>query len=90
MERSREKSFCCGAGGARMWMEETIGKRINMERTDEAIETGANIVATGCPYCRIMIDDGVKTNDAQDAVEVLDIALLLERSISAQTANSGE
>ena len=59
MPRHAERSFCCGAGGARMWMEEHIGKRINHERVDEALATGAATIATGCPFCRVMVTDGV-------------------------------
>jgi Fe-S oxidoreductase len=80
MPRHREKSFCCGAGGARMWMEENIGKRVNVERTEEALATGANVVGTACPFCMIMIDDAVKGQGRGDDVTVLDISQLIERS----------
>ncbi len=65
-----------------MWLEEPIVTRINIERTNEAVATGASAIATACPYCRIMIDDGVKS-EGQEAVEVLDLAQLLERSLQA-------
>ena len=83
MGRCREKGFCCGAGGARMWMEENIGKRVNMERTNEALGTGADIVSTACPFCMIMLDDAVKANGKGDEVSVLDIAQVVERSLLA-------
>ena len=82
MGRHRERGFCCGAGGARMWMEESIGTRINLERGDEALATGADVVGTACPYCTIMLDDAIKTRGRGETVEVLDIAQLLERSIT--------
>jgi Fe-S oxidoreductase/TM2 domain-containing membrane protein YozV len=78
MHRSREHGFCCGAGGARMWLEERIGTRINMDRTDEALSTGADVISTACPYCKIMIDDAVRARGKQDDVRVLDIAQLLD------------
>jgi Fe-S oxidoreductase len=81
MGRCRERSFCCGAGGARMWLEENQGKRINLERTDEALATGANVVSTACPYCLIMLDDAVKERGRDEDVKVLDVAQLLERSM---------
>jgi Fe-S oxidoreductase/ribosomal protein S18 acetylase RimI-like enzyme len=80
MTRSGSRSFCCGAGGARMWMEERIGKRINTDRTEEALATGASAIAVGCPFCRIMLSDGVTAAQAAgqgDGVEVLDVAQLL-------------
>jgi Fe-S oxidoreductase len=81
MPRNSERSFCCGAGGARMWMEERIGKRINTERVDEALATGATTIAVGCPFCHTMINDGV-TGAAAD-VEVVDVATVLLRSVKA-------
>ena len=85
MHRHERRTFCCGAGGARMWMEEKIGKRINVERTDEAIGTGADVVGTACPYCMIMIDDAVKQRQsegaASESMRVLDIAQILETSL---------
>ena len=81
MRRCREKGFCCGAGGARMWLEESIGKRVNMERTEEAIGTGADVVSTACPYCMIMLDDAVRASAKEDDVRVLDLSQLLEESM---------
>ena len=90
MERNSERSFCCGAGGARMWMEETIGKRINNVRTEEAIGTGADQIAVGCPFCRVMLDDGLTAaqagGDAREEVEVLDIAQMLLASVKGTPA----
>jgi Fe-S oxidoreductase len=81
MKRCREKGFCCGAGGARMWLEENIGKRINMERTEEALGTGADVVSTACPYCMIMLDDAVKAHQKEEDVRVLDLSQLVEESL---------
>jgi Fe-S oxidoreductase len=80
MHRHRERSFCCGAGGARMWMEERIGTRVNLARTDEALATNANVISTGCPYCLIMLDDAVKTRGREDDVRVVDLSQLVEES----------
>ncbi|MRK00197.1 4Fe-4S dicluster domain-containing protein [Aeromicrobium sp. S22] len=81
MPRNSEKSFCCGAGGARMWMEETIGSRINVNRTEEAIATGADQIAVGCPFCRVMLSDGLTLKQSEGAareeVEILDVAQML-------------
>jgi Fe-S oxidoreductase len=89
MHRHREKSFCCGAGGARMWMEESIGKRVNLERTDEALTTGADVVGTACPYCLIMLDDAVRARQKEDEVRVLDLSQIVEESLSS-TPDLGE
>ena len=77
MRRSGDRSFCCGAGGGRMWMEEREGKRVNIERTEEALATGADTIGTGCPFCLTMLADGVKAADAEGKVQVRDVAELL-------------
>jgi Fe-S oxidoreductase len=79
MPRNKERSFCCGAGGGRMWMEEKLGTRINLNRVDEAIATGAEEVAVGCPFCRVMVGDGAKGRESD--VEVIDVAQALLRSV---------
>ena len=79
MPRNKERSFCCGAGGGRMWMEEKLGTQINLNRVDEAIATGAQELAVACPFCRVMTSDGM-TARASD-VEVLDVAQVLLRSV---------
>jgi Fe-S oxidoreductase len=85
MPRHAERSMCCGAGGARMWMEERIGKRINEDRVDEAIATGSSAIATGCPFCRVMLTDGLTARQSEDSAgataEVLDVAQLLLTSV---------
>jgi Fe-S oxidoreductase len=84
MPRHGDRSLCCGAGGARMWMEEHIGKRINLERVDEAIDTGAGEIVTGCPFCRVMITDGVVQRQSEDkgaGVTVRDVSQLLLESV---------
>ncbi len=81
LPRHRERSFCCGAGGSRMWMEERIGKRINMERTEEAISTGADTLGVACPYCLIMLDDGAKA--AGEVIRVQDVAQVVARATGA-------
>ena len=86
MKRCRERSFCCGAGGARMWMEESLGTRVNLERTDEALGTGADIVSTACPYCMIMLDDAVRANGKEEEVRVMDLSQLVEESLLTPAA----
>ncbi|OZC83809.1 Fe-S oxidoreductase [Rhodococcus sp. 06-412-2C] len=85
MPRHGERSMCCGAGGARMWMEENIGKRINIDRVDEALATNPKKIATGCPFCRVMLTDGVTARQeggAHEGVEVVDVAQLMLESIT--------
>jgi Fe-S oxidoreductase len=84
LPRHRERGFCCGAGGARMWMEERIGKRVNMERTEEAISTGARTLGVACPYCLIMLDDGAKAT--REAIRVEDVAQVVARAVGADGA----
>ena len=83
MPRNRENSFCCGAGGGHMWMEESAGKRINVARSEEAIATGAKIVATACPFCIQMFDDGIPTvePDEEKRIKTFDVAELLELTV---------
>ncbi|HML33964.1 (Fe-S)-binding protein [Sporomusa sphaeroides] len=79
-ERNRERSFCCGAGGGRMWMEEHLGRRINEERAEEAIRTGSDVIATACPFCLTMLDDGAKAKGNEE-IQVLDLAEILLKVI---------
>jgi Fe-S oxidoreductase len=81
MPRNKDRSFCCGAGGGRMWMEEKIGTRINLNRVDEAIATGAKEIAVACPFCRVMVSDGVSAQAPDGGPEVLDVAQRLLRTL---------
>jgi Fe-S oxidoreductase len=93
MHRCKERGFCCGAGGARMWMEERIGKRINTERIDEALALSPDTISTACPYCLVMLGDAVNakkaSGDAKDTLEVIDVAQLLVRSMAPVGAAVG-
>lgn len=83
MKRCRTKGLCCGAGGAQMFKEEEKGTtRINLERSKEAVETGAGIIASACPFCNTMLTDGVKNEEKENEVAVLDIAELVARSMA--------
>ncbi len=78
MKRSRSKGLCCGAGGAQMFKDAEPGnKEVNIERTEEALETGADIIASACPFCMTMMSDGIKTKGKEDKVKVLDLAELI-------------
>ena len=83
MKRCKSNGLCCGAGGAQMFKEEEKGDvRINLERTTEALATGASVIAAACPFCNTMMTDGVKTNEKEDSVQVLDIAELVAASMN--------
>jgi len=85
MHRNKNRGFCCGAGGARMWMEERIGKRINTERIEEALALSPDTISTACPYCLVMLGDAVSakksSGEAKETLEVVDVAQLLARSV---------
>ena len=86
MPRNSERSFCCGAGGARMWMEERVGTRINANRTAEAVATGAQKIAIGCPFCRVMLSDGLAAQQDEGTagadIEVVDVAQMLLAAVN--------
>ena len=81
MKRSRSKGFCCGAGGGRMWMEEHEGKRVNIERTEEALALNPDVIGTACPFCMTMLTDGVKAKEAGESVHVKDVAEILLEAV---------
>jgi len=93
MHRCKNRGFCCGAGGARMWMEERIGTRINTERIEEALALNPDTISTACPYCLVMLGDAIaakkSTGDAKDTLEVVDVAQLLARSVPIKTPADG-
>jgi Fe-S oxidoreductase len=92
MHRCKERGFCCGAGGARFWMEEKIGKRINVERTDEALGLDPDLISTACPFCMVMLSDAVAAKvgegEVREDVKVLDVAQILQQSLVAPTGRA--
>jgi len=94
MHRCKNRGFCCGAGGARMWLEERIGKRINTERIDEALQLDPDTVSTACPYCLVMLGDAVNakkaSGEAKQTLEVIDVAQLLVRSVRSGSSRGEE
>jgi Fe-S oxidoreductase len=91
MHRCKNRGFCCGAGGARMWMEERIGKRINIDRIEEALALSPDTISTSCPFCLVMLGDAVSakkaSGEAKETLEVVDVAQLLARSVSPAAAD---
>ena len=81
MERNRQNAMCCGAGGGLMWMEDKVGTRINVARTEQALQTNASIISSGCPFCLTMLTDGTKAKEVEDKVSTFDIAELLEQAV---------
>lgn len=81
MARNRQDGMCCGAGGGLMWMEEHVGNRINVARTEQALQTDASMISSGCPYCLTMLSDGTKAKEVEDKVGTFDIAEILERAV---------
>jgi len=81
MERNKDRGFCCGAGGGRMFLEETVGERVNENRTKEALATDASVIASACPFCMTMFSDGLKAFDKNESVEVKDIAEIVYENL---------
>ncbi|WP_026672764.1 (Fe-S)-binding protein [Alkalihalobacterium bogoriense] len=84
MERNREKGMCCGAGGGLMWMEEDAGERVNVARTEQALEVNPSVIGSGCPYCLTMLSDGTKAKEVEENVQTLDLVEILEKSLVQQ------
>jgi Fe-S oxidoreductase len=81
MDRTRDESFCCGAGGGRLWMHESRGTRISSERTGQALAKNPSIIATSCPFCLVMFEDGLKDAGAQGSVRAMDVSELAMEAI---------
>ena len=82
LDRHGEESFCCGAGGGRMWMEETIGKRINLERSEEIADKQVTTVAVACPFCLTMVEDGMKELNKDEKIKTQDICELVAKNMA--------
>lgn len=85
MERNRENGMCCGAGGGLMWMEEHAGTRVNVARTEQALEVNPTVISSGCPYCLTMLSDGTKAKEVDETIQTLDIVEILEKSLIKKT-----
>ncbi|SDI61126.1 (Fe-S)-binding protein [Alteribacillus bidgolensis] len=90
MERNRQDGMCCGAGGGMMWMEEEAGQRVNVARTEQALQTSPSMIGSACPYCLTMMSDGVKAKEAEDDIQTMDIAEILERSVVGERQKAAE
>jgi len=82
MKRSRKESFCCGAGGGWMWMDEKIGKRINIQRLEDALATDPDWITTACPFCVTMFDDAIKSKDKEESLKIWDLAEIVEQALT--------
>src|SRR5699024_7047931 len=83
MVRNKENGMCCGAGGGLMWSEETVGHRINVARTEQALEVNPTMISTACPYCLTMISDGTKAKEVDQDIGTMDVAEILALSVFA-------
>jgi Fe-S oxidoreductase len=81
LPRSKEKGFCCGGGGGKMWLHEKPGKRMNLLRAEEVLKSGAEVLGTSCPYCLTMLEDGIKNQDAGKPAKVMDLIEIVASSI---------
>ncbi|MBL4953173.1 (Fe-S)-binding protein [Neobacillus sp. YIM B02564] len=86
MERNHDRAMCCGAGGGLMWMEEDTGQRINVARTEQALETHSTMISSACPYCLTMLSDGTKAKEVEDKISTYDVAELLEKAVCGEPA----
>ena len=89
MDRNRERSFCCGAGGGRMWMEEHLGTRINHSRFEDAVKTKADMIGTACPFCLTMLEDATKDKEMEESIRVRDVAELVLESMHKEETSAG-
>jgi Fe-S oxidoreductase len=87
LHRHGHKTFCCGAGGGRMWMEEHMGKKCNVERTDEALASASDTLAVGCPFCNVMLNDGITERKADRDMAVRDVAQILLESVDTSAGD---
>src|SRR5699024_7811504 len=81
MNRNRENGMCCGAGGGLMWTEETTGSRVNIARTEQALQTESSMISSACPFCLTMLSDGTKAKDVEDDISTMDVAEILALSV---------
>ncbi|WP_088105688.1 heterodisulfide reductase-related iron-sulfur binding cluster [Halalkalibacter urbisdiaboli] len=89
MERNRDNGMCCGAGGGMMWMEETAGKRVNLARTEQALQLNPTVISSACPFCLTMLEDGTKATETDELVKAKDIAEILEQAVFEDLYNEG-
>src|SRR5579884_123874 len=80
MQRHRKFAMCCGAGGGRMWIEEDPNKRVNLLRTEQALQTDPEVIAVSCPYCMTMLSDGIKAKQLEDKVQTLDVMEIIDQA----------